>query len=197
MVGIARSASSGGTLRSYTFATLPASGAYTGEIVYVSDVASGGSHWQWSGSLWKPVNGVMTYHKLAAEVTAADNTNEQVLDYTGAFPAGLLAVGDTLRIRVAGTLSGVTYAIKFRFGTAHTTSDTAFAQSNWTANQEISYSLRIVSATSAVLLAGAAISSVITIPNVSSNSNYLSLTVQKSTGSPVITLKYFTVELNK
>jgi hypothetical protein len=103
--------------RILTFATLPAAGAYPGEVVRVSDIGPSGSTWEWTGTLWRPVNGVLRQHRLTATLGGANNSDAQVLDYT-TFPVGLLAVGDEIEVFVRGAKSGTsdTVAVKILFG---------------------------------------------------------------------------------
>jgi hypothetical protein len=107
-----------GRTQTYTFATLPAAGSYVGQIVRVSDVGVYGSTWEWTGALWRPVNGRYRHHRLAAPITGANTSDAQLLDYT-AFPDGLLADGDEIEVFLRLNKSGTsaTFAVKLLFET--------------------------------------------------------------------------------
>jgi hypothetical protein len=112
--------------RIFTFATLPAAGAYVGEAVRVSDIGPNGSTWEWTGTLWHPVNGACLYHKITTALTSANNSDAQIIDYA-LLPAGMLSGYPEIELSYAVSKSGAsdTILIYFRIGPTLSAAETS------------------------------------------------------------------------
>lgn len=183
----------GWTARYYTWATIPAAASYTGVVIRLTDVGQGGSY---------------VIKGLTAPVTSDGTTTEAVIAQV-AIPAGLYRTGDYLRVFSSFTKSGTadTHTSRWRFGTAGTTSDTVVNSVSQPATTTIQvgthWALRAASNTSvttASVLGGTGFGTSTTGPasvsslNLASNTNYLSLTTDMTTGGiETATLIDFTV----
>lgn len=193
---------------SYTWATIPSAASNTGAQVFVSDVGQGGSYWYSDGTRWRAVGGSYVIKGITSPVTSDGTTTEAVIAQV-ALPPGLFRTGDYLRVFFAMTKSGTvdTNTCRWRLGTAGTTSDAALNSVSQPATTVIAlgthWALRAASNTTGTLasLPGASgfgtstgsLSSVGSL-NFSSNTNYLSLTADMTTGGiETVTLVDFTV----
>lgn len=198
----------GWTARYYTWATIPAAASYTGVVIRLTDVGQGGSYWYSDGTRWRAVGGSYVIKGLTAPVTSDGTTTEAVIAQV-AIPAGLYRTGDYLRVFSSFTKSGTadTHTSRWRFGTAGTTSDTVVNSVSQPATTTIQvgthWALRAASNTSvttASVLGGTGFGTSTTGPasvsslNLASNTNYLSLTTDMTTGGiETATLIDFTV----
>lgn len=106
-----------------TWANKPTSIA-TGRELFITDAGTTGSFWTYN-SRWRPKNGIAllaTLDAISSNIAAAETIVFQYL-----IPAGLLQAGDRLRLRFSAGKSGTTDSgtVRFRIGTAGTTSDTS------------------------------------------------------------------------
>lgn len=108
----------------YTWATKPAS-PQTGITYFFSDVGTKGSFWYYDGTRWKPLNNQCLLASLDASVTGLNNS--EVISFQYQSPVGLFQLKDRLRLMVTMAKSGATDTgiLRWRFGSAGTTADSA------------------------------------------------------------------------
>ncbi len=196
---------------SATFAGLPAT-APTGQISFLSNVGTKGSHWYFDGTRWKPVNGVVTVATLDTASNPIANSDTVVFQY--GFPAALLTVGDRLRLYLSYSKSGTADNGNFlcRLGTAGTTGDTAISGGNavGTAQQSAAFFMeyRVASATTILQLANSgillatsgytqqsstAVAATVTISNIS-NALFFSVTISSSGATNTVSVRDATLQ---
>lgn len=198
-----------GPVPSCTFAQLPTSGRFMGEQRRVSDVGVGGSHWEWNGFLWRPVNDVYRHHRLAYMLTGASTANAQILDYTE-FPPGLLDEGDEIEVFLRVYKSGTsdTLAIRLLFESVlDPGANTVFSVNLATTTAHLATKQRFRVASGALmpvnLNSGAAYGATTTgglgsRPISATQINYLMLSSQRTVGTSEIPYVYgFAVEVFK
>lgn len=185
---------SNNTILSTTWANKPASYP-VGQSVFITDAGANGSHWHYTGSKWRPVNG--TYLMSSATAQSADIDNNDTIVFQYQLVAGLLQLTDRIRIYTAYSRSGTTDSatVTVKLGTAGTAADqniiSTAALTSTTTHGGAILDWRIESATTIQRLArndfgygGAttnSVNGVNTISNVS-NSLYLSVLI-KSAGT--------------
>lgn len=127
----------------FAFASLPTSGVI-GEAAFASDLGQGLSAFE-----WKTIGGVTgwfvgrdtTLSDVSVFANLASNTNEQICNQYQ-IPAGVLRVGDRLRLWISLGKTGLTDAtnhIRVRWGAAGTTAD---QDSGWDAQAGLSAARR-------------------------------------------------------
>jgi hypothetical protein len=197
-----------------TYAALTAlTGQYVGEQVYCSGVGAGGSWWFWAGSVWRPISGSYLHYSLSSAVTSDGTGNDQILDYTEV-PAGLLSAGTSFEVDLFLFKSGASdnFAAQLRFGTAHTTADVSLgwssaAMTGTTKGIRPLIRFTVVNDTTirAVCVNGAAGTGATTVsiadatvPSLAGNTNYLSFSAQRTSGTTeTLTLYGYQVRVNK
>jgi len=112
-----------GIIPVYAFASLPAAGII-GRQAFCSNFGTKGNTLQDDGTRWKPLNGQALLASLDADSGTGGAAETIMFQYQ--IPAALLQVGDRLRLRLTMSKSGTAEVgnMKFRMGTAGTTSDT-------------------------------------------------------------------------
>lgn len=108
----------------FTWATKPATYP-TGQPIWISNAGAKGSAWIFDGTRWKPLNNQTLLASMDVAVTGL--TNVEAVSFQYLMPAGLLYVGDRLRVNFSVTKSGTTDTClaRIRIGTAGTTADAA------------------------------------------------------------------------
>ncbi|SMF96043.1 hypothetical protein SAMN02949497_3423 [Methylomagnum ishizawai] len=190
-------------LPAFAWAARPSAQSYAGRMIRVTDYGVGhGSLWFSDGSAWR----------LVAPTEIYNATTDFVGTYAGAtlvaqamFPAGLLRVGDVLALVIRTLKSGTAdaFARNIRFGgTGDIGVDgSVFSLGYGSTNTHTAENprLKIVSATSIrVTTIGSTASfsggtstvgaTDTTIPDITANNNYLSITFNKNSGSAGETL---------
>lgn len=198
-----------------TFADLPAASSVTAGRVYtvlgnITGTTGGafGTQWASNGTIWRPAGGQVLWHLVAqADGVAGGTTTEQLL-ISSLFPARVFAGCRAIAFRSRWTASGTdanARTLRWRVGTAGNSTDAAVQ--TWTAfagaNRVAIFPAHLSPAGTTGLLAtnfptasaspdaqggsNTASSAAITVPDMSSNSLYVSATVTQG-ASPTATI---------
>lgn len=203
-----------GTQVPFTWATKPTAGV-AGRQIRITDVGNEDTIWVDTGTRWKPANGRAV---LAALDTVSSNiANTDTVVFSKQIPAGVLGVGDRLRLRMATSKSGTTDTLQLsvRIGTAGTTSDTRvwngsayLAAANRTGGSD--FDIRLESATSVLVLpnsgsttvslghstvVNAAAAAAVAITDASANALYVVVSIQSSSTNDTVNLRDAQLEL--
>lgn len=74
----------------YTWTNRPNVASYAGEIIYISDVGTYGSHWVSNGTIWSPVGGEVTLKQSGSPIALTGTASETVA-VTYIVPAGMFS----------------------------------------------------------------------------------------------------------
>lgn len=202
-------------LPEYTWANKPAAANFQGRIRVLGVGIDGSSVWYSNGVAWVPNQPIVLYRQLTP-VTSGTGTAEEVLGVTGAIPAGVLAAGRQLRIEFGENKSGaaetVTNTLKLGTNADGKTGATSISStlSLSTTNRMLSCFAvnNVLSATTIQQMQiggstqayGASTSMTgatpRTVPDLTTNAIYLSLTCTKTTGGiETATCPFFDVVL--
>lgn len=112
------------TVAATTWANKPSSYP-TGQPLFISNAGTKGSHWFYDGTRWKPVGGSIVLATLDTASAAVTNAAESLV-FRYLIPAAMLQSTDRLRLTYNVTKNGAVDSgtVRFRMGTAGTTSDT-------------------------------------------------------------------------
>lgn len=103
----------------FTWANKPSTYA-VGQPVFISNVGTKGSHWQYDGTVWKPLTGQALLASLDSQSSTVGTAETIRFQYQ--LPATFWQIGDILRVDFGGQKSGTTntLAALIRIGTAGT-----------------------------------------------------------------------------
>ena len=185
--------------QSYAWASRPAAADWEGEFIRVTDVGLEGSLWISNGSLWVPANGGVILAQSGASVTApANDTNENTLA-TISIKGGVMGLNGALRIYTLWTVTNSgnnkTQRIKLGVTTFSTLTVTAVATVGMipvlynrnSAASQVCHPTGAITGTSGSAITTGTI-------DTSADAN-LTITAQKATGTELIRLEAYTVEL--
>lgn len=191
-----------------TWANISASSPASGTVVRVSNIGStgAGSFWIRGTSRWYPLNSSVGVYQQDTPQTGITNAAETIVAQL-LIPAGVLQVGDRVRVYATISKSGTTDTanIGFRFGTAGTLSDTLIGSgtSLSAANRSIGtiWDYKLVTATTiqrqgtpagagAYSVANAvAFPAAVTISSAAANALYFSVTLVSSSTNDTVGLQ--------
>lgn len=99
-----------------------------GEVIYISDIGVGGSHWISNGTSWRAVNGKYLLGSIDNPITTGSSTTLTVVK-TFALPANLIKDGDKIVVEAGFIKSGIvdTHTINISIGPNGDSSDQTFA----------------------------------------------------------------------
>jgi len=196
-------------VQNFTFSTLPAAASYQGMQCRVTDLNN--ALFESNGIRWKPVNNCAVIATLDTEFSMSGVT--ETIAFQKLLPAGLIRNGDRLRMRGTFGKSGTaeTTTITIRVGAAGTVADTSLQSFALMATTTVSYGLlndfKRLSATTLRKLGngsqgtpyggGSTAATVlpVTVSNLDSIAQFLSVNLQQSSTAETATMYDFTLEL--
>jgi len=204
----------------FTWAAKPSATGRTGLMIRITDVGAGqlgtggGTLWMSNGTRWKLSNNQGVIDSIDTENASAGNTTEQNLNPNhNLIPGGVIGLYDRFYVEFTPSKSGTTSncTLRLRFGSAGTVADTVIATISDLAatNQTGGYRLgfkrtsattiqRLGNNNAANSYSGAttgAFGADITVPNLDSVGQYLSITSQIDAGTEIVTIKDYTLTL--
>lgn len=97
----------------YTWANRPNVASYSGEIIYISDIGTFGSHWVSNGTIWSPVGGEVTLQQSGTAVSLTGTTSETVA-ITCPVKGGMIATTGQIDFMFLGSYTNNANAKTFR-----------------------------------------------------------------------------------
>jgi len=178
----------------YTWATKPTVGAYTGQVIQISDFDS--AFFIWDGTRWNPKDFEQLQHLVPIPRTTITGATEQVI-FQQSVPANFLHLGGLLSpvVMLSKSAAVETLTVRVRFGTAGTVADTlcvtptAVTASTQLTFGNIHFGLAKTAATTLRLIWNGQASTDITVANMDTNNCFLSVTAQLSVGAETVSLE--------